>query len=208
MALLYYINQGSGLWNDATNWFYDEEGSYTPYGFVPDAYDVCTILSGQTIDEFPSYHIDNVLNDGIAIFNNKTAGTVTNNFFISANNGVMSNNSFTGRISTNNGTVGTNGGTIATNSSGAYININSRTIITNSGTLVTNNSTGTVTTNTNSGVINSTTGTVSTNNGSVTILGGIGGGTGIIAATRTLNIANMTAGTNVTLPSVGAITVW
>ena len=208
MALLYYINQGSGLWNDATNWYYDDEGSYQPYGLVPDAYDVCTILSSQTIDGFPSYHIDNVFNEGTAIFNNKTQGNVTNYNFISANNGNITTNSSTGRISANNGLIGSNGGTIATNFSGASITQNSRTIITNSGILGTNISTGTVITNSSSGVINLNSGVVSTNNGRVTIPGGIGGGTGTIAATSTFNIANMTAGTNVTLPSVGAITVW
>jgi hypothetical protein len=108
---LYYIDQGSGLWNDPDNWFQNEAGTIPNYT-VPSVIDDCVINAGSTVDELFGIYAS-VIN----------FGTVTENFdaitenrgIIITNNGIVELNTFDGIITTNNGNVYNNCGTIITN---------------------------------------------------------------------------------------------
>jgi hypothetical protein len=82
---LYYINQGSGLWNDSNNWFQDQAGTI-PNGAVPTGSDDCEINAGNTVDEIQSSGYNTVINYGTVTTNNGTAN-VTN-----ASGGVITTN--------------------------------------------------------------------------------------------------------------------
>lgn len=174
---LYYIDQGSGLWNDPDNWFQNEAGTIPNYT-VPSVIDDCVINAGNTADE--------LIGTYSSVVNN---GTITENFnSISVNNGTVTVNN--GTIDTNSGTVNTNnnGGIVDTNDGTVTVNNNSGTVIFNYNTVVNNNGTvtsnyynsiltvnnnsitynyGTVTTNNSGGTIDTNDGTIDNNNGTV-----------------------------------------
>jgi hypothetical protein len=127
----YYINQGSGIWNDSANWFQDQAGTI-PYNSIPTVSDNCEITEGNTVDEVPSSGYNSVVNYGTVTINGNA---------ITTNNGTVGNNY--GTVTTNSGTVTTNSGTVTTNS--AVVTDNSGTVAMNTGTVTNNN--GTVTYN-------------------------------------------------------------
>ena len=148
LQTLYYINQGSGLWDDADNWFEDEAGA-TPHEAVPTASYNCVILVDNTVAEIPISGYNSVTNNGLVTVN---LGTV----IVNANGATVGNNS---------GTVGTNDGTVTTNNSGdGPGSANYGTIATNNGTVTLNG--GTV--EYNNGTVTDNNGTVNDNYGSVT----------------------------------------
>jgi hypothetical protein len=187
---LYYINQGSGLWYDADNWFDDQSGTI-PHGATPSVSDYCVINLGNTVDQVPgntSASVTNygtvstnysiiINNYGTIVSNQNSNSTVTNNFgtitindsgaIVNSNVGTVTTNSFNGIVNTNNGTITTNNGTVGANVNG--------TIATNNGTVTTNDSGGTITynygsvaTNNGGGLITINYGGVNTNSGSTT----------------------------------------
>jgi hypothetical protein len=165
LQTLYYVNQGSGQWNDAANWF--EDGGSVPHGAIPTASYNCVIISYNTLEEVPSGGYNSVVNIGTVTTNN---GTVTINYGTVATN--------IGTVATNNGTVTNNNGTVTTNESGGAVTSNesSGTVTSNNGTVSVNN--GTVSTNygtvsVNYGTVSVNNGTVSTNYGTVTTNNGM-----------------------------------
>ena len=133
-----------------------------------------------------------------AVVDENTGTVTTNSGTVAINNGTITNNSGacssnTSVITYNTGTIAANYGTVANNDAGGVVTTNYATITTNSvGGTVTNNLYGAV---------------ITTNSGTVRI-GTISGGAGTIAASATTNLANHTAGTNVTLPSGGSLSWW
>ena len=105
-------------------------------------------------------------------------------------------------------TVENNHGTITTVNSTSTVSYNFSSIVTNNGQVSRNYSGGTITTNSATGTVydNMWGAIITTNNGTLRI-GTVTGGTGNIRANATTNLANHTAGTNVTLPS-GNTTWW
>ena len=172
---LYYIDQGSGLWNDPDNWFQDQAGTI-PNGLVPSPLDDCVINAGNTADELIGTH-SSVVNNG----------TIIQNFdAITINNGTVNYNGST--VEANNGTIDANDGIVDTNDGTVTVNNNSGTVIFNYNTVVNNNGTvtsnyynsiltvnnnsitynyGTVTTNNSGGTIDGNYGTIDNNNGTV-----------------------------------------
>jgi hypothetical protein len=181
---LYYIDQGSGLWNDPDNWFQDEAGTIPNYT-VPSAIDDCVINAGSTVDELIGTY-SSVINFGTVTEN---FDTITENRGpVITNHGTVELNTFDGIITANNGIVSINGsgGTVTTNASNGTVTVNIATITTNNGTVdyndIQSGQIGTITTNngtvtenratltTNSSGGNVTTnyyGTITTNNGTV-----------------------------------------
>jgi hypothetical protein len=172
---LYYIDQGSGLWNDPDNWFQNEAGTI-PNGLVPSPLDDCVINAGNTADELIGTH-SSVVNNG----------TIIQNFdAITINNGTVNYNGSTveannGTIDANDGIVDTNDGTVTVNNNSGTVTFNNNTVVNNNGTVtsnyynsiltVNNNSItynyGTVTTNNSGGTIDTNDGTIDNNNGTV-----------------------------------------
>jgi len=172
---LYYIDQGSGLWNDPDNWFQNEAGTI-PNGLVPSPLDDCVINAGNTADE--------LIGTYSSVVNN---GTIIQNFdAITINNGTVNYNGST--VEANNGTIDANGGIVDTNDGTVTVNNNSGTVTFNNNTVVNNNGTvtsnyynsiltvnnnsitynyGTVTTNNSGGTIDGNYGTIDNNNGTV-----------------------------------------
>lgn len=165
---LYYIDQGSGLWNDPDNWFQDEAGTIPNYT-VPSAIDDCVINAGSTVDELIGTY-SSVINFGTVTEN---FDTITENRGpVITNHGTVELNTFDGIITANNGIVSINGsgGTVTTNASNGTVTVNIGTITTNNGTVTNNygtvtNNYGTVTTNESEGIVTNNCGTIITNNG-------------------------------------------
>jgi len=134
---LYYLDQGSGLWGDADNWFEDQGGTI-PHGAVPTESDNCEINAGNIVDEVPSSGYVNVVNNGTVTANNGTV--TTNNGTVTSNYGTVNASN---TIFANYGTVNINNGTITANPSTVFVNYgmitdNTGTVTQNCGTIVNN----------------------------------------------------------------------
>lgn len=139
---LYYINQGSGLWDDADNWFEDQAGTI-PHGAVPTGSDDCEINEGYTVNEVPSSGYNSVTNNGTVTTNNgyvtinTSGGTVSNNNQrVTTNNGTVNYNESTGEVTNNYGVVVVNNGMVSSNAIGGTVNDNYGSVTSNCGTVV------------------------------------------------------------------------
>jgi uncharacterized protein with beta-barrel porin domain len=152
---LYYLDQGSGLWDDSANWFEDQAGTI-PHGAVPTGSDDCEINEGYTVNEVPSSGYNSVTNNGTVTTN---AGTVTtNDGIITTNNGYVTTNTSGGTVSNNNQRVTTNNGTVNYNESTGEVTNNYGVVVVNNGTVFSNAIGGTI--NDNYGSVTSNCGTV------------------------------------------------
>jgi len=170
---LYYIDQGSGLWNDPDNWFQNEAGTI-PNGQVPSPLDDCVINAGNTADELIGTH-SSVVNNGTIIQNfdaitinngtvNYNGSTVeANNGTVDANDGIVDTNN--GTVDANDGIVDTNDGTVTVNNNSGTVTFNNNTVVNNNGTVTSNYYNSILTVNNNSITYNY--GTVTTNNGTI-----------------------------------------
>jgi hypothetical protein len=170
---LYYIDQGSGLWNDPDNWFQNEAGTIPNYS-VPSPLDDCVINAGNTVDELIGTY-SSVVNNGTIIQN--FDAIIINNGTINYNGSTIEANN--GTIDANDGMVDTNDGTITVNNNSGTVIFNNETIVNNSGNIVQNGGIVTVNnniitynfyivnTNSNVGTVDSNYGTIDNNNGTV-----------------------------------------